>query len=337
MAQYYKSNTSSISSTRRNSPIPIHGNNNTSVNTTTPSNETDLGLPKDIQRIVAQRIRAFEIAAAEMDAETRRHTTLPLYPRSGEDADEYQHYKELRTAKERQPSVPHKRVTPFEDDLSRDTKKPATPTSNVQSPITTKEEWIYPAETSQRTTGKPSEPTETTHQTLGPYCLPPDLQEYMGMTVDQNQDVDDIYEHPWIEPTPEITAQDTMDVTLDTEPKQVNPEITNNSQDVITTVQSSEESDTSQTSGGGGSYRPFITKTKRTQTVAPRMKGRSLKSLETYNKAFRQYKARLIGRVLDDKETICTYLNGLNLGLLKELRMLKLQPKTLETWQNAIY
>jgi hypothetical protein len=119
-----------------------------------------------------------------MDAETRRHTTLPLYPRSGEDADEYQHYKELRTAKERQPSIPHKRVTPFEDDLSRDTKKPATPTSNVQTPIQ----------------------TETTHQTSGPFSLPPDLQEYMGMTVDQNQDIDDLYETPWIEPTPETTA-----------------------------------------------------------------------------------------------------------------------------------
>jgi hypothetical protein len=67
------------------------------------------------------------------------------------------------------------------------------------------------------------------------------------------------------------------------------------------------------------------------------MKGRSIKSLETYDKAFRQYKARLIGRVLDDKDTIRAYLNGLNLGVLKELRTLKLRPKTLETWQNAIY
>jgi hypothetical protein len=222
MAQHYKSNTTSISSTRRNSPIPTHGKTSTSVNTATPSStgETDLGLPKDIQRIVAQRIRAYEIAAAEMDAETRQHTTLPLYPRSGEDIDEYQHYKELRTAKERQPSVPHKRVTPFEDDLSRDAKKPATPTSNVQSPIGTKGEWIYPMETSQRTTKEPTEPTEITHHASGPYNLPPDLQEYMGMTVDQNQDIDDLYEIPWIEPTPEITAQDTMDVTPDTEPKQ---------------------------------------------------------------------------------------------------------------------
>src|SRR3984893_465794 len=237
MAQIYRSNISSISSTRRNSPIPIHGNANTSVNTTT----SDLGLPKEIQRIVAQRIRAFEIAAAEMDAETRRHTTLPLYPRSGEDADEYQHYKELRTAKERQPSVPHKRVTPFEDDLSRDTKKPATPTSNVQTPTTTQEGWIYPTETSQKMTEEPTESTGMIHQTSGPYSLPPDLQEYMGMTIDQNQNVDDIYEHPWIEPTPEITTQDTMNVTPDVEPKQVNPEITNDSQVIITTVQSSEE------------------------------------------------------------------------------------------------
>src|SRR3984893_18475072 len=231
MAQIYRSNISSISSTRRNSPIPIHGNANTSVNTTTP----DLGLPKEIQRIVAQRIRAFEIAAAEMDAETRRHTTLPLYPRSGEDADEYQHYKELRTAKERQPSIPHKRVTPFEDDLSRDAKKPATPTSNIHTPTTTEAEWIYPSETSQRMT---EEPSETAHQTSGPYYLPPDLQEYMGMTVDQNQDLDDIYEHPWIEPTPEITAQDTMDVTPDAEPKQTDPEITNSSQAAMTGAQS---------------------------------------------------------------------------------------------------
>jgi hypothetical protein len=247
---------------------------------------SDLGLPKDIQRIVAQRIRAFEIAAAKTDAETRRHTALPLYPVSGEDVDEYQHYKELRTAKERQPPVPSKRVTPFEDDLSRDAKKPATPTSNVHTPTTTEAEWIYPSETSQRMT---EEPTETVHQTPGPYNLPPDLQEYMGMTVDLNQNIDDIYEHPWIEPTPEITAQDTMDI----EPKQIGPEITTNNSQATTTK--SKESDTLQTSGEGGSYRPFITKTKRTQTIAPKMKGRSLKSLETYDKAFRQYKARLIG------------------------------------------
>jgi hypothetical protein len=333
MAQHHKSNTSSISSTRRNSPTPIFESTTTPVNTTTP----DLGLPKEIQRIVAQRIKAFEIAAAEMDAETRRHTTLPLYPKSGEDADEYQHYKELRTAKERQPSVPHKRVTPFEDDLSRDAKKPATPTSNVQTPTTTQEGWIYPTETSQRMTEEPTKSTETIHQTAGPYNLPPDLQEYMGMTIDQNQDVDDIYEHPWIESTPEITAQDTMDVTLDTKPKQADPETTDSNQAIITEAQSSEESDTSQTSGGGGSYRPLITKNKRTQTTASKMKGRSLKSLETYDKAFRQYKARLIGRVLNDKDTIRAYLNGLNLGVLKELRTLKLRPKTLETWQNAIY
>jgi hypothetical protein len=256
-----------------------------------------------------------------MDMETRRHTTLPLYPVSGEDVDEYQHYRELRTAKERQPSVPHKRVTPFEDDLYRDTKKPATPTSNVQSPAATEGEWIYPTETSQRMTEEPTESTEATHQTSGPYDLPPNLQEYMGMTVDQN--IDNIYEHPWIEPTPEITAQDTMDTTSDEEPKRAGPEITDRSQTVMAGAQLDEETNTSQTSGGGGSYPILITRTKCTQTAAPRMKGRSLKSLETYDKAFRQYKARLIGRILDDKETIRAYLNGLNLGVLKELRTQK--------------
>jgi hypothetical protein len=270
----------------------------------TPSNETDLGLPKDIQRIVAQRIRAYEIAAAGMDAETRRHTTPPVTPVSSEDHGKYQQYKKLRTTMERQPSVPSKRMTPIEDDLSRDIKKPATPTSNVQTPIIAEEGWIYPTETSQRMTEEPTESTETTYQTSRPYNLPPDLQEYMGMTIDQN--VDDIYEPPWIEPMPEIIAQDTMDVTPDVQ-KQACPEITNNSQAIITGTQSSKESDTSQTSGGGGSYRPFISKNKRTQTTAPKMKGRSIKSLETYDKAFRQYKARLIGRVLDDKDTIRAY------------------------------
>jgi hypothetical protein len=125
MAQFFKSNTSSISSMRRNSPISI--SENTSVNTTTP----DLGLPKNIQRIVAQRIRAFEIAAAQMDAETRRHTTPPVTPVSSEDHGKFQEYKKLRTTMERQPPVPSKRMTPIEDDLSRDAKKPATPTSNI--------------------------------------------------------------------------------------------------------------------------------------------------------------------------------------------------------------
>jgi hypothetical protein len=153
----------------------MHGNTNTSVNTTTPHPTNDLGLPKDIQRIVAQRIRAFEIAAAEMDAETRRHTTPPVTPVSSEDLGKYQEYKKLRTTMERQPPVPSKRMTPIEDDLSRDTKKPATPTSNIHSPITTGEEWIYPTETSQQTTKETTQSTETTCQTLGPYNLPPDL------------------------------------------------------------------------------------------------------------------------------------------------------------------
>jgi hypothetical protein len=315
----------------------MHGNISTSDKMITPNSANNQGLPKDIQRIVAQRIRAFEIAAAKMDAETRRHTTLPLYPVSGEDVDQYQHYKELRTAKERQPSVPQKRVTPFDDDLSRDAKKPATPTSNIHSPITTGEEWIYPTETSQRTTEETTQ--STVRQTSGPYNLPPDLQEYMGMTLDQDdQNIEDIYEPPWIEPIPDTSRiTEPMDVTPDKEPKQTDPEITNKNQVVTTGTQSDEETSLSQISGGGGSYRPLITKNKCTQTAAPRMKGRSLKSLETYDKAFRQYKARLIGRVLGDKDTIRAYLNGLDLGILKELRTLKLRPKTLETWQKAVF
>jgi hypothetical protein len=163
-----------------------------------------------------------------MDAETRRYTTPPVTPVSGEDHGKYQQYKKLRTTMERQLSVPQKRVTPFEDNLSRDTKKPATPTSNVQSPMAAEEEWIYPIETSQRMTEEPIESTETTS---GPYNLPPDLQEYMGMIVNQNDN--DLYEPPWIEPTPEITVQDTMDTTLDKKPKRVGPKITDNSQTVM--------------------------------------------------------------------------------------------------------
>jgi hypothetical protein len=226
---------------------------------------------------------------------------------------------------ERQPSIPQKRVTPFEDDLSRDIKKPATPTSNVQSPMATEEGWIYPTETSQKTTEETTQSTEANHQTLGPYDLPPDLQEYMGMTLDQvDQNINDIYESPWIEPMPDISGiTEQMDTTPDKEPKRAGPEITDSSQTVMARAQSDEETSTSQTSEGGGSYPILITRTKRTQTAASRMKGCSLKSLETYNKAFKQYKARLVGRILDDKETIHVYLNGLNLGVLKELRTQK--------------
>jgi hypothetical protein len=85
MNQNNKSNTNSISSTRRNSPIPMRENTSTSVNMTTAHSVDNQGLPKDIQRIVAQRIRAFEIAAAQMDAETKRHTTPPVTPVSSED------------------------------------------------------------------------------------------------------------------------------------------------------------------------------------------------------------------------------------------------------------
>jgi hypothetical protein len=51
----------------------MHGNTSTPTNMITPCliDKTNQGLPKDIRRIVAQRIQAYEVAAAEMDAETR--------------------------------------------------------------------------------------------------------------------------------------------------------------------------------------------------------------------------------------------------------------------------
>jgi hypothetical protein len=88
----------------------------------------------------------------------------------------------------------------------------------------------------------------------------------MGMTLDQaDQNIEDIYEPPWIEPMPEeteIITQDTMDVTTDKLPAE--PEVTNSSQTVMTKIQSDEETSSSQTSRGGGSYCPLITKNKRT-------------------------------------------------------------------------
>jgi hypothetical protein len=180
--------------------------------------------------------------------------------------------------------------------------------------MATEGEWFYPTETSQRMTEEPIESTETTHQTSGPYNLPPDLQEYMGMTVDQNLDIDKT------EPMPDVSGiTEPMNTIPNEEPKQAGPKITDRNQTVMAGAQSDEEISTLQTSGGGESYPILITKTKRTQTVAPRMKGQSLKSLETYDKAFRQYKTRLVERILDDKETIRAYLNGLNLEVLKEL------------------
>jgi hypothetical protein len=65
------------------------------MTTLRPTDETNQRLPKDIQRIVTQRIRAYKIAAAEMDAETKRHTTSPVTPVSGEDFNKYQLYRKL--------------------------------------------------------------------------------------------------------------------------------------------------------------------------------------------------------------------------------------------------
>jgi hypothetical protein len=69
-------------------------------------------------------------------------------------------------------------------------------------------------------------------------------------------------------------------------------------------------------SGGGGGYFPQIKtckpqKKKIPPPVQPKMKTGGLDKLREYNQEFKQWQLRLVGRVLDNKETIKAYVSGL--------------------------
>jgi hypothetical protein len=96
-------------------------------------------------------------------------------------------------------------------------------------------------------------------------------------------------------------------------------------------------------SGGGGGY--FLqTKARKTQKkkipppVQPRMKTGGLDKLWEYNQEFKRWQLRLVGRVLDNKETIKAYVTGLQSKiltvLLKDGYKFK-EIKTLAKWQKA--
>jgi hypothetical protein len=96
-------------------------------------------------------------------------------------------------------------------------------------------------------------------------------------------------------------------------------------------------------SGGGGGYIPE-TKARKTPKkkipppVQPKMKTGGLEQLREYNQEFKRWQLRLVGRVLDNKETIRAYVTGLQSKiltvLLKDGYKFK-DIKTLAKWQKA--
>jgi hypothetical protein len=96
-------------------------------------------------------------------------------------------------------------------------------------------------------------------------------------------------------------------------------------------------------SSGGGGYFPQ-TKNRKTPKkkipppVQPKMKTGGLEQLREYNQEFKRWQLRLVGRVLDNKETIRAYVTGLQSKiltvLLKDGYKFK-EIKTLAKWQKA--
>jgi hypothetical protein len=96
-------------------------------------------------------------------------------------------------------------------------------------------------------------------------------------------------------------------------------------------------------SGGGGGYVP-LTKTHKAPKkkipppVQPKMKAGGLDQLREYNQEFKRWQLRLVGRVLNNKETIKAYVTGLQSKiltvLLKDGYKFK-EIKTLAKWQKA--
>jgi hypothetical protein len=96
-------------------------------------------------------------------------------------------------------------------------------------------------------------------------------------------------------------------------------------------------------SGGGGGYL-LQTKTHKTQKkkilppVQPKMKTGGLNKLWEYNQEFKRWQLRLVGRVLDNKETIKAHISRLQSKiltvLLKDGYKFK-EIKTLAKWQKA--
>jgi hypothetical protein len=96
-------------------------------------------------------------------------------------------------------------------------------------------------------------------------------------------------------------------------------------------------------SGGGGGYFPQ-TKTRKPQKkkilppVQPKMKKGGLDKLREYNQEFKQWQLRLVGHILDNKETIRAYITRLQSKiltvLLKDGYKFK-EIRTLTKWQKA--
>jgi hypothetical protein len=103
------------------------------------------------------------------------------------------------------------------------------------------------------------------------------------------------------------------------------------------------KSTSSSPSGGGGRYFPQTKahktpKKKIPPPIKPQMKVGGLDQLQEYNQDFKCWKLRLVGRVLDNKETIKAYVTGLQSKiltvLLKDGHKFK-EIKTLAKWQKA--
>jgi len=93
-----------------------------------------------------------------------------------------------------------------------------------------------------------------------------------------------------------------------------------------------------QASGGGRwiPSHPMVIKKKKTSLSIPHMNGNIMEDLKKYNKDFKKFKERLMGRMLSPEKTIKAYLHWLDLGLLKALRANGQKQKTLAGWQLQV-
>jgi hypothetical protein len=131
---------------------------------------------------------------------------------------------------------------------------------------------------------------------------------------------DDLYMEENLEPEPpdpHPTDQVYMDTKQDPEPLKL---------PALPTVEPPPKAKPTKSSpsGGGGGYFPQ-TKTCKTPKkkipppVQPKMKVGGLDKLREYNQEFKQWQLRLVGRVLDNKETIKAYVTGLQSKILTVL------------------
>jgi hypothetical protein len=159
-------------------------------------------------------------------------------------------------------------------------------------------------------------------------------------TLNPELETDDLYREENLEPEPPDPPpieEVHMDTKQDPEPSKL-PALP-----TIELLPKKTTRSTSSSPSGGGGYFPQtkahkIPKKKIPPPVQPNMKTGGLDQLREYNQEFKRWQLRLVGHVLDNKETIRAYVTRLQskilMVLLKDGYKFK-EIKTLAKWQKA--